>query len=895
MRKLIIGVVLALLWCNPLLATSLFPYDPTPGNVSTYDTNPNPAITVGVQFTTSVPGSVSGIRFYKGSLNTGTHVGSLWSSTGTQLATVTFTNETASGWQQANFSTPVTITAGTTYVASYHTTVGYYSSDANYFNTSYYNGMYLTAPSSGSTSNGNGLYIYTATDAFPTGNYSATNYWVDLVFNPTNPSRSMGPILSRMIQSQIPINGACGSDNGGSYLTTPPYAGLCAASTTPSTVTGSGPWNWSCSGFNGGSTASCSAQVLTLTQTGLLPPDRDASANWKMAGLQSIGGIPNRTTICATLSPIGGGADDVPQIDAAIANCPAGQVVSLTAGTFIVPEGEYIWFGNSVTMRGAGAGNTILHRPTSGQCPVPPGYGTTVGCYPGGVGTQPSVLVLMSSYPIYQGPTLSSCALTADVAKGDMTATVTSSCASNFHAGDIVILDELSNHTLMQDTEFPQAQVWASPDYRVTYHIHSPSQPGDDGAAIQCNYVVSCDRITNEHKQIASVSGNTITFDSPIMISYRVSHVADLWSYSTPMLKQAGLEGVTAEYSDNGVLQMQWCAYCWFENVEVRYYIGAGVEFNSSFRSQLEHAYIHEAAFPQPGGGAYAIDQQFDTSEILIENSISVLSDKVIVARGSGSGSVIAYSYFDMEYIYGDCCWVEIGLNASHFVGPHHILFEGNWAPNMDSDTTHGNSIYITYFRNWSTGIRSEFVGLDGSTYNDAANNCGTAGYSGSPLRMVAAQAYSIWFSFIGNILGTPNCTTQANGFPYTNIYGGPQNSDGVFLLGWETASGNGVPDVQTATIYPALPPLVNGVIYNTCLVSNTNCATILDGNYNYWDDAITWASNDTSHTLPNSLFLTSAPPYFSGLTWPWVDAVNGVTYTLPAKARYDAGNPNGP
>ncbi len=52
---------------------------------------------------------------------TGPHTGSLWSSTGTLLATVTFTNESISGWQTATFSNPVQITKGTTYVASYHT------------------------------------------------------------------------------------------------------------------------------------------------------------------------------------------------------------------------------------------------------------------------------------------------------------------------------------------------------------------------------------------------------------------------------------------------------------------------------------------------------------------------------------------------------------------------------------------------------------------------------------------------------------------------------------------------------------------------------------------------------------------------------------------------------
>ena len=59
------------------------------------------------------------------------------------LATATFTNETASGWQQVNLSSPVMVTAGTTYVVSYHTS-GNYSVDGNYFATAHTNGQ-LTA------------------------------------------------------------------------------------------------------------------------------------------------------------------------------------------------------------------------------------------------------------------------------------------------------------------------------------------------------------------------------------------------------------------------------------------------------------------------------------------------------------------------------------------------------------------------------------------------------------------------------------------------------------------------------------------------------------------------------------------------------------------------------
>ena len=79
---------------------------------------------LGVKFTSSSSGFITGIRFYKGVNNTGTHVGNLWSSTGTLLASATFTGESGSGWQQVNFSSPVAITANTVYVASYFSPTG---------------------------------------------------------------------------------------------------------------------------------------------------------------------------------------------------------------------------------------------------------------------------------------------------------------------------------------------------------------------------------------------------------------------------------------------------------------------------------------------------------------------------------------------------------------------------------------------------------------------------------------------------------------------------------------------------------------------------------------------------------------------------------------------------
>ena len=65
--------------------------DVAPSGVT--DVTDGSAVELGVKFTASQDGSITGIRFYKVPDNTGTHTGSLWTSSGTLLATGTFTDE----------------------------------------------------------------------------------------------------------------------------------------------------------------------------------------------------------------------------------------------------------------------------------------------------------------------------------------------------------------------------------------------------------------------------------------------------------------------------------------------------------------------------------------------------------------------------------------------------------------------------------------------------------------------------------------------------------------------------------------------------------------------------------------------------------------------------------
>jgi hypothetical protein len=162
----------SLLWAKAATTTSsLWSNSQIPKTLTDTD---NVGVELGTKFQSQYAGKVTSVRFYKGPQNTGTHTGSLWTNDGRKLAGVTFKNETASGWQTADLAVPVDITANTTYIVSYYAPKGRYSSNNNYFTTSYTNAP-LKAPRNA------GVYHYGSTSGFPNQTYAASNYWVDVV------------------------------------------------------------------------------------------------------------------------------------------------------------------------------------------------------------------------------------------------------------------------------------------------------------------------------------------------------------------------------------------------------------------------------------------------------------------------------------------------------------------------------------------------------------------------------------------------------------------------------------------------------------------------------------------------------------------------------------------
>jgi hypothetical protein len=411
--------------------------------------------------------------------------------------------------------------------------------------------------------------------------------------------------------------------------------------------------------------------------------------------------------------------------------------------------------------------------------------------------------------------------------------------------------------------------------------MHFPVSPGDDNGNSNASgpydstagtppaamsWFSRTDRPTTEIKEIASVSGNTVTFTSPLTIGYRVSHTAQLTRY-TPTgsaskcnsvhVTNAGVESLTISGGADGALRFEAAAYSWAKNVEVTQWIGEGVAINNSFRIEVRDSYIHTGSWPEPGGAGYIISFAAGSSEALIENNILIDACKEMVFRSSGAGSVVAYNYADNSWDFDTPTWVEVGLNASHMAGPHHVLFEGNYSQNFDSDYTHGNAIYLTVFRNWLSGQRRSFT--------DQGN-----------IRTVGLAYGSWWDTFIGNVLGRPGqmsgwhytdpaMSCDANGNNCTGNNAGWKDPD-VWKLGYDPERWGMNPDPQTLS------------------------TVVRDGNYDYLTNSQRWHTTAGGFAIPNSMYLKSKPAFFGSNPWPWVDPTTGATHILPAKARFDAG-----
>lgn len=642
--------------------------------------------------------------------------------------------------------------------------------------------------------------------------------------------------------------------------------------------------------------------------------------------MMSKGGIPTRSTIFTTLSP--NGTEDTSQIQTALNACPAGQVVLLNAGTFKFSTAQTpLVMSGAITLRGSGAGVTILQKTGTGAAVGRTGtaiLGTTVltPIIQSGLDNAPIILIGPGRFSGVDNHDSGSSApgstsnLTVDGVVGQNSITVVD--GTIFTAGRCVLLDELCLPSyvatprgfLDNNTNGTEGTVLVRAGDRVVLNRHKTgttidSQTFQDDPPDSNGWFSRPDpinvattaytdgRFTCEIKEIASIVGNVVTFTSPLTITYRTSHTAQLTRYtSTPgtgnsvHLVNAGIENLTIANSGGGGIFFNCAAYSWAKNVEIVDCFGLGIAVSGSFRVEVRDSYVHTSAQPTPAADSYAINFLNGSSEILVENCIMRDYCKVIASRACGAGSVVAYCYTDDGWdFYGtgnattdaqNAAFQECGLNASHMAGPHHVLFEGNRSFNFDSDYTHGNAIYMTVFRNHITGTRSSFTSETGARCGGGAMFSWYMSYVGNVLGISGAMSgWTYTDSRMGCDAGGNSCVASPNS-GWTNSLFWSNNT--IWKYGYDPERWPCNPDALTLS------------------------SIIRDGNWDWVNSSQTWHNTPLTFPIPVSMYLPGGgkPTFWNAyetahgsITWPWVDPSTGTTYTLPAYARWLAGTPN--
>ena len=417
-------------------------------------------------------------------------------------------------------------------------------------------------------------------------------------------------------------------------------------------------------------------------------------------------GIPQRTNVCATLSP---GAD----IQAAINACPAGQVVQLNAGTFTVSS--TITLTKGVVLRGAGyqgapTGTTIVK--TGGGTVLAIGTGHDSTCYGG------------TAY-----------GLTQDGAK-EATSVSVGAAAANFSPGDLALVDVVDDSTVQQgDCTFFKRVSGRSASQRV------------------------------EIKAVDAASG-TLTLTSPLHWKFLSGspYLAQVTKANRQPIKWAGIEHLRIQGGSNpsydgamaGGIDISNAAYCWVKDVQTDGTIGGmHVSLTGAYRCVVRDSFIHHSANYGFGTDCYGIVLRCGSADNLIENNIVRWMNKPILFNNSGGGNVVGYNYADNSWST-PAGFQEVNID-SHCSFPHMELLEGNYAPHVGASTTHGNAGYLTYFRNYSSSVFAP-PAVFGSTAPQIQN-----------IAALQFDAGDFGMNVVGNVLGMARVSTTYDGFDINN------------------------------------------------------------------------------------------------------------------------------
>jgi hypothetical protein len=374
------------------------------------------------------------------------------------------------------------------------------------------------------------------------------------------------------------------------------------------------------------------------------------------------GGIPNRTALCATLSPTGG--DDTSAIQNALNKCPENQVVKLNAGTFHI-SGVIDWQGvaDGVVLRGSGPTNTILNFSS--------GY-----IYMRKIGSEGALSIDLD--------------LSEDAVKGE-THVRTATKPAWLLANHYYIIDQLDDPSFV-------------------------AGGGTDGGASYREIMGNGARGLGQLIKVTSIEGTgpyTINFEIPLYYGFKVSQMAQIAeAFYDPTLHtmryQCGIEDLKLEatYTNTGahMIKMENCSNCWIRRVESFNSPGASHIWTAfCYRLEIRDSYFHDS-HGYGGGQGYGVSLFHVTSASLVENNIFKRLHVAMMAAYGSSGNVFGYNYA----FEGLADSNQDPSISTHGVHAYMNLWEGNYVANKAlGDWTHGSSSHNTLFRNRMLGYES--------------------------------------------------------------------------------------------------------------------------------------------------------------------------------------------
>ncbi|HTQ02381.1 MAG TPA: hypothetical protein VMI54_00940 [Polyangiaceae bacterium] len=491
--------------------------------------------------------------------------------------------------------------------------------------------------------------------------------------------------------------GASGKGGGGGGAATGGSGGAVSAG---GTVSGSGG-----AATAGEAGASGAAPGGSLWH-GIIDPSR--AADWTHAGV--VGGIPTRTTLCATLNP----GVTAAAINDAIQACPAGQVVMLSAGTYNLSD-DGIVMKSGVTLRGAGADQTLLVFSATTYC----NNQDACICFAGSNewGGDARALPGGSNYADWTG----------GYAQGSTQITL-ENVGSAIAVGQSIHLDQANDQSV-------------GADFFVCDNTTAPcSLEGGNGGRTIDGLLRSQVQIV----KVTAVNGDTYTIDPPLYSpNWRAGQKPAAWWPST-LLENAGVEELSVDATASGGMtnvSMVNAANDWVEGVRLVRTCECQrdlVQLEDSSHCTIESNYL----FGTQGKSVnYGIESYVASDDLVANNILQHVVAPMMVQPALGS--VFAYNYaindtYDDGFASNPLHWM-IGMADQHNAGVEYNLYEGNIGPGAGGDVIHGNQLANTLFRNW-------FLGSDpGRTDATIA---------------VTLSSYNRYHNVVGNVLGTPGYTT---------------------------------------------------------------------------------------------------------------------------------------